>query len=153
MQAETFNRYQDLARKLAHVFRAQYGGEYQDLEADAYFHMVSAYNSYDPSKGSLQKRISFTIWHGLLTDRQQHNRYRRRHRLGANFNRMLANNRQPLHSRLDETTTRAQGIASVVIDRQCPKMKGLVSYLLELGWAAEQVFMALGELKEAIQEI
>ena len=56
----------DLVRSLAWKFCKRYGTDFDECFAEANLGFVKAYNTYNPAKGTLAKRISHQAWAHML---------------------------------------------------------------------------------------
>ncbi len=58
-------------RKLVSKFQSRYGGDWDELHAEALWWTVVAVHQWIPSRGSLDKFISFKAWTGMLEMRRK----------------------------------------------------------------------------------
>lgn len=61
-----YERHSKFIRKLTSKFYSRYGGDWEELHAEALWWFVKACQTWKASRGPLNKHISFRIWTGLL---------------------------------------------------------------------------------------
>lgn len=144
---------------VCHSFHRRAGGDYEELLADANAIFTSAYRSWTPAKGPLNKRVAYAVWQGL-TERRR--RAARRHRVARQLPLAEAVDGQTPDPRADAPYPRltrllnglggdARAAAEVVMNTAHNTRRTLTRFLLDAGWAAARVMEAYRELREALR--
>jgi hypothetical protein len=63
---EGFLEVEPCLRRIAHKFQITYGGDYDEYLADAYYHFLSAWDTYDTSKGQMKGWVCLVVWKNLF---------------------------------------------------------------------------------------
>lgn len=61
-----YEQYKSVIKGFVRGFYKRYGGEFDELEGLANLGFTKACNTYDPKKGSLDKRIRVCMWYEML---------------------------------------------------------------------------------------
>lgn len=147
----------NLIRSLCHAHRRKYGGDYEELEAEANLHLIQAVRSHDPARGKLTTWVHWQVKHGLLDwARREAKAGRGRVRLKEQGWRAVIE--RPDHHPRPLLTDTLSGDALTAVDvllainRQQPKARlGAGSkFLLSLGWATKRVLKAYDEILDAL---
>jgi len=63
---ETYYDMQNLINKIVWRFYKRYGGDFEDIKAEANFLFIQAYNTHKKQKGRFSTWLYFRTWKGLL---------------------------------------------------------------------------------------
>ncbi len=142
-----------LILELASKFRRRFGGDFEEIFADACLHWLRSRKTWDPAKGEAGKRARFKIWNGLL-DEWRRKQTRKIPLEAYPPERIVDRSRRDLALRLKEASDDARrcAAAAITLAPVAPSRwrKMLIDYLLELGWAAARIKEAFGEIREVL---
>lgn len=63
---DAYAAHEHLVRRTAGRFARRHRVPFDDALAEATFHFLRAARGHDPAKGTIEARIVFVVWHGLL---------------------------------------------------------------------------------------
>lgn len=66
---EKFRHHQRLLYKVCHTFRNRFGGRFEEILSDAYPHYHKAVETWNPLKGTLEKRVTSVVYYMLIQER------------------------------------------------------------------------------------
>lgn len=160
---ETYMEVRNLIFKTVHSFRAKYGGDLEELMADANTHFMKAHRTYNPDKGPFLHWVKFQVRTELLETLRktvgQNNRLPRRN---LNLGTMPTKVRFNLLDFLGDLSEDAATVVRLSLD--CPSeikraiggrdprkcRLAIASVLKSLGWNARRVGRAYVEIRKAL---
>lgn len=163
---ETYHDVENLIYDLCWQFKRKFGGDINELIADANTHFMRAYQaqSFDPSKSKFSTWVSNIVWRGLLCD---HTRDRTR-RVQVIASEKMDLNEAKLESKLlaamAELTGDAATVLRLVVDMPeelaaASRARGgqprnirsaLREYLAGIGWSYERVAESFDEIRSIL---
>lgn len=161
--ATAFQEHRPLIRHIVKCFVRRYGGDREDIEAQANLAFVKAVEDWDPSRGPLSKRLGYVVWRRLLEGRRKE---RRRPVAPLTFD---VPDRRGFDPRrlLREVGEEAGLVLRLIFDdatvllemTKTPRKnkpswrayrRGLVRVLAAAGWTAAETARAFAEIKECL---
>jgi hypothetical protein len=149
-------------------FARQYGGEVDELVAEAQLLFMKNWRRYNPDCGSFSNFIRYYTWKGLLDTARKVAKDRARcvSMPRAELDRAAVADRATLGARLGELSADAQYVASLAL-RPPPDVRlsaagrrgmehpgsirrAMIEFLEDMGWAGARVAEAFAEVKEAL---
>lgn len=151
----TYLSVRDLVYSLCHAHRKRWGGDWEELVAEAHLHCVKALRSHDPAKGKLTTRVYWCVKYGLLEwTRTNCRRDRDRVRLGERAWAILPTKAGPGECVTERLTGDAGPAADALleVERGRPKERlgSAAALLAKLGWSAGRILEAYDEILDAI---
>jgi hypothetical protein len=161
VMAETYEDVKMLIYKTVHGFIKRYGGDFDELMAEANYSFVRNTPKHDESKGPYIAYVKFSIWNDLLSLQ----RASRRHchsELNDNTSSTVSPSRIP--EIIEDLPSDAKFVALLVLEapeelatmmlneggRPRGARRAIKQYLSNLGWTAEQVKRSFEEIGEAL---
>ena len=128
----------------------QFGGDYDDLFAEACLAFTRAYHTYNPERGAFTTFIWCTIKHHLIgVSRRKKLAYRQ-----ANLDSLPCRKGFDLESLLKEMSPDAAtliwNLLGAESQRKSKKKQQAVEKLLEVGWSGHRVRKAIREVQEVL---
>ena len=153
---EQWEKFERLVYKVCHTFRKKYGGEFCEILSEAYPHYVKALQTFNPSKGKVEKRVTYIVWNMLLQSRMRD--WQRQERLPCEDNEegTLPDSYREfnLQNFLEQLSEDAQNAVKLVLDAGAvPHLRsreGLARHLVGRGWAGQRVLDLWWEIREAL---
>lgn len=155
-----YAEYHTWIRKLVSKFVGRYGGEWDELFAEANYLFVIHCKTWNPQIGELRKHISFRIWVGLLDLRRRNAKHQAR---SESLDQDDCNNTKqvsPIVEFVDSLTTDAQSIVSALIRypidlrhavarRDGPRVVHRALREFFEDWTDDRIYYAFDELAQA----
>lgn len=157
--------YKDVKPLICHTvqrFQKRYGGDREELLAEANYHFVQAYHSYRPGVGKLSGWVQYKVYRELLeTVRTQARRNACISRQEVMMETVAQKRERLLPTLLNEVSDDARAVLSLTIgphlhtlmkERSSPQQKRrlLGHFLLQLGWSGRQIVDTFREIQEAL---
>lgn len=165
--SETYADVQEKLDKLSYAFVRQYGGNYEDVRADANLYYLRASELYNPGQGSFEQWVCHRVWLNLLeVVRVQAKRNARLPRSAVELG-TLADRRFDMVEFLDELSDDARTVVRLLfvgnrdvalaeIQRGGLKPKphqtrnAIREYLRDVGWGAGRILESFQEIRKAL---
>lgn len=148
--------YRPLVISTAKRFHRYFGGNLEDVVAEAFYLYTKQAPRYDPELGKFSTWIIFKVWQGLIDwVREQTRReiVRGGKHISLSFP-VKDKDKFDLRLLLADLSDDAATIVSLVVALDKPvkdTRKGLIKHLLsKLGWTAERVIDSFREIREAL---
>lgn len=168
---ETYSDVRSLLDKLVRSHKRRYGGNYDDLRADANSLFVEAYDSFDDNKGDFFTWVKYFVWIRLLYARRLQLRETKRY---EDYDPDFVGRNDPNYFNLDEFLDGLSEDAAYVVrmalnppkkivrmltrgertggTRGRPKEMGhaIREYLTKIGWTFRRVATSFNEIRKAL---
>lgn len=163
---KTYYDVEKLIKYVVHQFIRQYGGDFEELNAEANLLYIQAFDKYDESKGKFASWVRFYISKNLLeTLRRDLMRNRRVPRVALNFDLVPTNHHEfDYRDLMEEMSEDASIVLRLAVDtpaelcRQFDNKGGkprnirscIRAFLVKAGWASARVTEAFEEIKNVL---
>lgn len=149
---ESYNKLRGLVAHTAYLFRNRYGGELQELIAEANLAFVLAYGRYDPNKGACMGTwIRYYVWRHL-TEMRRRDRSVRGPMKDVYNEEVLAPQRFNVNTICAEVgASAAQAIRLILQNPNRRSPTYFVRVLADMGWTKGKIQRTLHEIKEVLQ--
>lgn len=174
-KTHTYDDVKRLIYQTVHRFYKRYGGDLQELQAQANLIFLESYESHDPEKAQFSTWLVFTLWKRLQGNLRRDLRHRELAPTVALGNITMPDRTHfDLDQFMDELSEDARTVASLVLDlpmdirlsletrkqrkgwdRQtpCENIKGaLVEFLWDLGWTTQRIGESFREIGLALMD-
>lgn len=150
---QAYEQHAKLLYHIAHRFYRRFGGDKDVILAEANYHFVTAYRSYEASKGSLSKRVGYVVWRGLLKPIQREaSRGKKLRRKEAALDLLGGKEDSGLWRRLQALGPDAREAVKLILEP--PAVSDghlLIDFLMRLGWSGERVRRAIREVRDILR--
>lgn len=161
---QTYADVEKLIAKTCWQFAKRFGGDVEELIADANTHFMRAYMaaSFDSSKSKFSTWVRTIVWRGLISDA----RHNRRHRVEMDLDLLEgACERPTIDALFEDISEDARIVVALAIQTPdalydvamarggCPRnFRGAIrDYLEGLRWTAERITESFAEIKDALR--
>ena len=140
-----------------HAHQRRYGGDYEDLAAEANYHFVLAAWSWQPERAKFHTWLRFSVRMGLMEIRRQAEHKARRIDHGADPNDTPSMPGDRLQRILDQLTPDAAAVVRLTLTTARPsRQRALVrrdvaAALLGRGWTGARVAEAFRQVREVLR--
>ena len=145
----TYNELRPLLATIVHRFRTCYGGDAEELRAEANYHFAEALQSFNPTMGTLRKHVGWRVWYGMFeTMRTRCRRKAITDRENVEPDTLPARRRSWLDTVLRELSEDARLVVGAALETG--SRNSLVRLLEEWGWCGRRIVETFREIREAL---